>query len=317
MRKAVLLTVTIAALVFAIGASASASKPWYLHTAGKSGHYVCNRDSHNPLGTFATKAACKAAIPTDNGGGGESTPPAGWPGTSGTLSGDASGGCNGEAVILTSQDDENGYGAFDFDIVAGRTFAQTPLTFDIAVLSGTQAQSEPYMIVRFSDHTQAFVYSVEVNGVGTGTYYSTLAGNQYITYDQALEAYGDKIVSSVTLAVDNGNLSIAAYGLTNDACPTPVVTPRTPDGVFLCYSSFQTVPGVWVKDQAVALIAEGYTEAQAVAGNVEGGANVGAYHLVCNSGLRPNGQFVGDGGFVYGSDYGPATEELGFYPIFA
>lgn len=176
--------IAVLALVFAVGASAKVSKSWYLHSPGKSGKYVCSRNPHNALGTFETKAACKAAIPTEGGGGG-----------------DTGGGDNGGG------------------------------------------QDQPPVIV-------------------------------------------------------------------------PVVGPSTPDSIFLCTPSGAL--GVWQKDQAATLVADdGYTEAEAVAGNVEDGTNVGSYHLTCGAAGSDTGFAVGDNGALYGPDYGPANEELGFYALFA
>lgn len=174
MKRNFFVLAVLVALVFSSVAAARAVKPWYLHSPGQSGTYVCNRDAKDAIASFATKAACEAAIPTD----GDDDPPA-----------------------------------------------------------------------------------------------------------------GD---------------------------PPPVVGPDSPDSVFLCYSVFQTTPGVWsLNDAALLVTVFGYTEAQAVAGNVEGGVNVGAYNLVCNSGLADTGLSVGDGGTLFGADYGPANEELGFYALYA
>jgi hypothetical protein len=170
--------VALIALVIAATASAKSEKPWYLHSPGKSGHYVCNRDAKGALSSFVSKAACKAAIPTVNDGGG----------------GDDNGGGN-----------------------------TTP----------------------------------------------------------------------------------------------PVAGASSPQSVFLCYSSFQTIPGVWTLADAATLVSLGYTEAEAVAGNVDGGINVGDYHLVCNASGADTGFAVGDNGDLYGPDYGPANEELGFYALYA
>ncbi len=51
---------------------------------------------------------------------------------------------------------------------------------------------------------------------------------------------------------------------------------------FLCYSKFNDVPGVWPDEEAQALIDEGYWSPTAIDGNVDGGTNIGLYHLVCN-----------------------------------
>lgn len=318
MKKTVLAVLAILALSLALVAAASASghKQWFHHTKG-NGKVVCNQSDATPnaadAGPFSTKADCLAY----GNGGNENPPPTptGWPSSHGTISGNATGNC-GDPVVLTSDENAPGYGAFDFSDVAGIEFDNLGLDFDFTVLSGTQAQSEPYFIVRFNDGTQAFVYSVDVNPGEAGDQVFSLTGNTYITRDEAMEQWGTKIVSSVTLAVDNGNLSIETHGLSVDgACVTPPAD--TPDSDYLCYSTFQTVPGSWQLPQAADLIAGGYWEAEAVAGNVDGGINVGAYHLVCNSGLTPTGESVGDGGSVYGADYGPAIEELGFYAIVA
>jgi hypothetical protein len=217
--------IVFTALVAATAALASGGGQWWHHTL-PNGHVTCNQSNTKPNapdgGPFNTKADCLAS---DNGGGGEGNPPpTGWPGDSGTLDGNASGGCNGEDVILTSDETAPGYGAFNFDIAPGTAFQDLGLDFDFTVLSGTQAQSEPYFIVRFTDATQAFVYSVDVNPGEPGLQVFSLTGNTYITRDEAMAQWGEKVVDSVTLAVDNGDLSISAHGLSNDACAPPITS---------------------------------------------------------------------------------------------
>ena len=56
---------------------------------------------------------------------------------------------------------------------------------------------------------------------------------------------------------------------------------------FLCYSKFNDVPGVWPDEEAQALLDEGYWSPTAVDGNVDGGTNIGGYHLVCNPPVAP------------------------------
>jgi hypothetical protein len=90
----------------------------------------------------------------------------------------------------------------------------------------------------------------------------------------------------------------------------PVV--NLPDGVFLCYSKFQTEPGVWMQDQAAELLAAGYWYPNALPGNVDGGTNVGSFHLVCNASGTPTGMFVNENGEVVSADY--AARNLGHYP---
>ena len=222
---------TMIVLVLSVAAVASAAnKQWFAHYNGH-GNLVCDKGSNGVMGPFATKADCEAAISQQGAG----DPPAGWPGTTGQTSGTASGGC-GTDIILTSTDDENGYGAFDFDITPGQTFAQIGLNFDFDILSGTQAQSEPYFIVRFTDGTQAFVYSVDVNPGEPGNQTYSLTGNTYVTRNEAMNEWGTKVVSSVTLAVDNGDLSIETHGLSLDNCITPQTFQQV-DRVTACASS--------------------------------------------------------------------------------
>lgn len=91
------------------------------------------------------------------------------------------------------------------------------------------------------------------------------------------------------------------------------------NNAFLCYSVDQTNPGVWPIGVARQLLKQGgYWTPYAVQGNVAGGTNIGAYHLVCNLATT---QSVGDstlGGA--GETDGPGvkpnvTNVAGYYPI--
>ncbi len=118
------------------------------------------------------------------------------------------------------------------------------------------------------------------------------------------------LLAAVTVVV-----AVAAVGASATVKPTPVE-----NSVFLCYSTYQVDPGVWKLSQAETLFKAGYWQPYAVAGNVVGGTNVGAYHLVCN---LATGQsvpavhgYVGGGGTVVGPDMHKAMEtNLAFYPI--
>jgi hypothetical protein len=101
--------------------------------------------------------------------------------------------------------------------------------------------------------------------------------------------------------------------LSASKCQGPPPDDAAPDGIFLCYSKFQLLPGVWPQDQAAELLAEGYWYPSAVKGNVEGGPNLGAYHLVCNATGTPTEMFVNQNGEVVGKDY--ADGNLGYYPL--
>lgn len=91
------------------------------------------------------------------------------------------------------------------------------------------------------------------------------------------------------------------------------------DNVYVCYSKYEQDGGaVFPAAQAAALIAQGAWLPSAVAGNIDGGDNVGAYHLECNppSNLQPTGMYIGLGGDVVSSDLA-MTAKLGYYAIVA
>jgi hypothetical protein len=83
---------------------------------------------------------------------------------------------------------------------------------------------------------------------------------------------------------------------------------------FLCYSKWQTQPGVWDNKTAATLLAAGYWLPTAVDGNVAGGTNVGKYNLQCN--VTPKGDgWVGATGTFYSGDWSAyAAANGGLYP---
>jgi hypothetical protein len=93
--------------------------------------------------------------------------------------------------------------------------------------------------------------------------------------------------------------------------PTPTMQV---DHTFLCYSKWQTQPGVWDNKTAAKLLAAGYWLPTAVDGNVAGGTNVGKYNLQCN--VTPKGDgWVGATGVFYTGDWSAyAAANGGLYP---
>jgi hypothetical protein len=89
---------------------------------------------------------------------------------------------------------------------------------------------------------------------------------------------------------------------------------RNPDGVFLCYSSFQVDPGVWPSPEAATLFALGYWQPYAVLG-ARSATRLGAYSLLCNlpaAATVSRAEAVdGSGGLIMGS----ARPPLGLYPL--
>ncbi|HEV2592668.1 MAG TPA: hypothetical protein VGU02_12330 [Gaiellaceae bacterium] len=90
------------------------------------------------------------------------------------------------------------------------------------------------------------------------------------------------------------------------------------NSMFVCYSKFEHDGGaVFPSDKAIALLMAGYWVPSAVAGNIDGGENLGAYHLECNPSptLTPTGMYVGDGGNVVTTQVADDSV-YGYYPIF-
>lgn len=90
------------------------------------------------------------------------------------------------------------------------------------------------------------------------------------------------------------------------------------DHSFLCYSAFQTNPGVWQNGQATSLLAQGYWSPYAVSGNVAGGTNIGSYHLVCNlaTGQSAGGSLLDESGRLIGPTVAPVFKSIvGVYPV--
>ena len=91
--------------------------------------------------------------------------------------------------------------------------------------------------------------------------------------------------------------------------PIPPLPPQLPEPVapvlpssYLCWNREMVNPVVYMDREADTMWTLGaYLEPKAILGNVEGGTNIGAYHLVCNapSTLRPTGEAVGGSGEVY------------------
>ena len=81
--------------------------------------------------------------------------------------------------------------------------------------------------------------------------------------------------------VDTTIPNYAIHHISSGRCP------YSDNHIFLCYSKFNDVPGVWPAAEAQALMDEGYWSPEAIEGTVDGGTNIGGYHLVCNPPLAP------------------------------
>lgn len=96
------------------------------------------------------------------------------------------------------------------------------------------------------------------------------------------------------------------------ACAGSAAAPP-PVGIFLCYSAFQSNPGVWSKDVAEQLLKQGYWLPYAVPNTVAGGTNLGGFHLACSVAATQSvsGDYVGGDGSQFGSSFNGVS---GLYP---
>lgn len=109
---------------------------------------------------------------------------------------------------------------------------------------------------------------------------------------------GNSVGSTGTVA--NALLDLSATLVASPGTTVPQVSAE-----FVCYSKYEQDGGaVFPAAQAESLLADGEWSPSAVAGNVAGGDNLGAYHLECNppASLAPTGRYVGDGGDVVSDD---------------
>jgi hypothetical protein len=193
-----------------------------------------------------------------------------------------------------------------FSVTAGQTVHLQ------AAFNGTEDPSDS-CFGPYDDQGQVTVS----DGVTTTTLYSTDAcstigfgGWQLLSYTAT--ATGDITVTAEVRNIGDADVPSQIF-LDNVGFGAISVAPQV-NNIFLCYSSFQTVPGVWPANEALTLVKQGYWEPTAVDGNVDGGVNVGSYHLQCNATPKGDG-YVGDGGQWFGPEWAAtAKEELGFYP---
>lgn len=142
-----------------------------------------------------------------------------------------------------------------------------------------------------------------------GTHYCMDGRVTFSTWDAASQHVADKVVNQYAGLFtagenDPANVSRDALRQFYDAIETSDATgnygvdttianyvihrislgdcPFSDNHVFLCYSKSSDVPGVWPVGQAQDLIDGGYWAPAAMAGIVDGGTNIGNFHLVCN-----------------------------------
>jgi hypothetical protein len=111
--------------------------------------------------------------------------------------------------------------------------------------------------------------------------------------------------------IDGGGTTTTDGGGTTTTTAAAIVIPA-PSANFLCYGVGDAIYVAPDYGTTLALLAGGYFDPTAYAGNVDGGTNVGAYHLSCTG--APGSSYIDDSGET-------STENLaglpGWYPIAA
>ena len=147
-----------------------------------------------------------------------------------------------------------------------------------------------------------------------GGYWTDADGNFYLD-SGAYEGNPDDL-SFVSVTV--GPCAV----VTSTTAPAPP-SPPSPPRLFLCYSAWQTVPGVWDSADSQRLMRDGYWQPYAVAGPMSGGVNTmdGKYHLDCNpdeKGMKATGSYVDNNGYAIPEAYEGVYDSLpGVYEVYA
>jgi hypothetical protein len=177
----------------------------------------------------------------------------------------------------------------------------------INVYTDKACSLHPFFVGTFTTgHDGSYSY-VDKNEKATFTMYHV--GTFYFQASLVSEKTGDVGIASH----DAAPVVSACVPVTVTEAPAPATEPATEpllpsDTVassFLCWNHDMVDPVAYTDKVADEMWTTGnYFEPQAILGNVEGGTNVGAYHLVCNapSTMQPSGSGVGGSGEVYSPD---------------
>jgi len=139
-----------------------------------------------------------------------------------------------------------------------------------------------------------------------------IAGTTYKYLDDQDEDF-DYTAADFVSDLNSGKYGSFGNVASLGACNSTAVPPA-PVGIFLCYSTSQSTPGVWPKPVADLLLKQGYWLPYAVPGDAAGGTNLGGFHLACNIAATQSvsDSFVGGDGTVLGPSYQGTT--TGLYP---
>ena len=167
------------------------------------------------------------------------------------------------------------------------------------------------------------VLQTEPDGTYGGTYGTDAAGTYYVQASVSSESVGDVVSGCVPVTVAEKPVPVVP----EPVVPETVVPSDTVASSYLCWNHEMVNPVAYTDKVADEMWKTGnYFEPQALLGNVAGGTNVGAYHLVCNapSTLKPTGYGLGGSGEVYSPQMMQAYHldhlggnDLNLYHVFA
>ncbi len=190
-------------------------------------------------------------------------------------------------------------------IAAASASAGTSLAISVAPAAPTSAAPDTFTVTGPADEYAEYWVSQ-----GTCDEEGDVVG-----YGAAMPFTGS-LTFSATL--DAGSYAVDVYTAGEDwTCATVVVTepaavpvaPAVPSDTisssYLCWNREMVNPVAYIDRTADEMWKTGnYLEPQAILGNVEGGTNIGAYHLVCNAPatMRMTDLGLGGSGEVYGAE---------------
>jgi hypothetical protein len=160
---------------------------------------------------------------------------------------------------------------------------------------------------------------VEINLNKTVCYYSDFAhsakSDSFTFAVSDTQAPGTYTIKAKVVVEDVGSAQENLDYTTPIPVVAPIMTIAHDSAIWLCDGSATGDLDTYAAADALQKVQQGYFEPVAVEGTVDGQNNIGGFHLACSTTLTDTGLSLGDGGDVFGADYGPAQEELGFYSI--
>jgi hypothetical protein len=213
-------------------------------------------------------------------------------------------------------------------VASGRSFVVPSGTWQLTSWSASADATSGHFAAAILTQTGAHSFTVDAisptevptpNTVSTFPWSVTVHGGQFlglwVAGDDGACIHETGNNSDVLEVSTNGFAGKPTAGTTESTSSQPIdvlnvsatlalpVAPADVHHVYTCYSKFEQDGGE-VDDPATAamLVAAGRWYPTAIPGNIDGGENVGAYHLACNPPaiVQETGQYIGLGGAITG-----------------